>query len=117
MTDQEPAIPTGADTLFGVLRRAQERGYRGQFVARDDGDVTCNVCDNVVNPAAIDVEHTHRLEGASDAADLLLVALCVCPACRAKGVLTMGFGPNASTGDQTVLTHLSIRPETAWPVD
>ena len=101
-------VPQGADTLLDVLRAAAAAGYDGAFSAREGGDVDCGSCRNAVNTAALSVDAVHRLEGASDAADLLLVALAQCPVCGARGTLTLGYGPNASASDAAVLPFLDL---------
>lgn len=109
---------TGADTLQSVLQRAAARGFEGQLVARADGLVRCHECHNDVNPAALDGEFVDRLEGASDAADLLMVVWTTCPVCGVKGTLTLGYGPNASDADVQVSPHLAIeRARPSVPAD
>lgn len=108
MTDKapDPTVSTGASTLVDALRDAASRGYAGQFVARDDGTVECTACTTASPADAVDVDATERLEGASDAADMLMVAWVRCPECATKGVITLGFGPNASEADAAVLPLL-----------
>jgi hypothetical protein len=49
-----------------------------------------------------------RLEGSSDAADLLLVVMSRCPNCSRRGVLTLGYGPNATEDDVAALECLDL---------
>lgn len=105
----------GGTTIMEVINEAQGAGYTSQFIACEHGQVRCSSCDQVTNPAALHVDRSRRLEGASDAADELLVVLATCPRCGANGVLTLGYGPNASDEDIAVLPHLSIDPATAAP--
>lgn len=109
----DPAV--GAMTLTEVLDAARDRGHTTQMIARESGEVTCRSCNSLVNPAALSVDHVDRLEGASDAADEMLVASVQCPRCGAKGVLTLGYGPNASDEDIAVLPHLSLSGADASP--
>lgn len=98
----------GARTLLDVLDAAQDAGFDEQFIAREDGTVRC---DAHTEPVAADrlVVHDHeRLEGASDAADELVVVLAECPDCGARGTLTLGYGPNASPADAAVLVHVAL---------
>jgi hypothetical protein len=60
-----------------------------------------------VSPAsAIVVHELRRLEGASDPADMLAVAAIACPACGTRGTLVLTYGPEATAGDDAVLSHL-----------
>lgn len=111
---EDPAM--GADTLVGVLREAEAAGHTTRFTARSDAVVTCEACGSALEPGLIEVSRVRRLEGASDAADLLLVAWCTCPTCAAAGVLTLGYGPNSSEADLAVLPLLEIRDATTAPV-
>lgn len=106
MVSTETFAPGGASTLLEVLDSAQEAGFTHQFIATPDGHVRCSGCTSVIAADRLVVRHQDRLEGASDAADELLVALVECPACGARGVLTLGYGPNASDADDAVLRRL-----------
>ncbi len=107
-TPDEPTAAMGAETLIGVLRRASDSGFGAQFIARPDGMITCKSCDATSAAAAIDPVRSHRLEGASDAADLMLVVEARCPVCDTGGVLTLGYGPNATAEDEAVLAELKL---------
>jgi hypothetical protein len=121
MTDDErhhdPNVAQGASTLIEAIDAAAAAGYTTTFVANATGDVTCGNCHRLVNPAALKVDHVRRLEGASDAADLMLVASAVCPSCGAAGVLSLGYGPNAGDGDIAVLPFLDLTHADASPDD
>lgn len=112
--NQHPETPdtdtgaTGADTLVGVLRRASSNGFDTQLIARVDGTVECESCEATSPASSIEPVRSHRLEGASDAADLMLVVEARCPACGTGGVLTMGYGPNATADDEAVLADLDL---------
>lgn len=112
-----PETAMGAETLLGDAEAARDRGYTEQFVVRDDGDVDCGHCGQALNPAAILVDHFRRLEGASDAADLAMSAWVECPVCGARGVLTLGYGPNSSESEGRVLDNLSLRRADADTAD
>ena len=47
-----------------------------------------------------------RLEGASDPADMMAVVAITCPICGARGTTILGFGPNSTEQDSTVLAAL-----------
>ncbi len=103
---QSEPVAMGADTLVGVLRQASDNGFATQFTARPDGSVVCESCGEASPASAIDTVREHRLEGASDAADMMLVVEASCPACETGGVLTLGYGPNATEEDHAVLDAL-----------
>ncbi len=107
-TPDEESVAMGADTLVGVLRQASENGFDSQLVAQLDGTVECESCKATSPASSIDPVRHHRLEGASDAADLALVVEAKCPACGTGGVLTLGYGPNASAEDEAVLADLDL---------
>lgn len=106
MTD--PTSAAGADTLLGVLDEAASLGYDTQQIAHQNGAIECTACTKRTPAGGFDVEHVRRLEGASDAADLLLVAWAPCPNCGERGALVLGYGPNASSDDVAVLEQLDL---------
>ncbi len=96
-----------ARTLRGVLSGFERLGYSGQFAERD-GAVRCVTCGTCTDPAAFPVDRFERLEGASDPADMLLVAGARCPACGTPGTLTLNFGPTATSGEARLLERLAL---------
>lgn len=98
----------GATTLLEVLAEAADAGFTEQIVVTDDGDLRCANCDTTVAVADFEVEGYHRLEGASDPADMLIVIWGRCSACGQGGVATIGYGPNAGPADDTALTALDL---------
>ena len=117
MTDDTPAphAATGATTLIEVLDAAATDGYGAPFVAVGGGSVRCTSCDEVVPAADLDVVRTDRLEGASDAADMMLVVRADCPGCDSGGTLVVGYGPNATEADEAVLGALVLPDGPADP--
>jgi hypothetical protein len=123
----DPDFASGADTLIHVLREAAADGYDASFQAVTDSDdetdtdattpglATCSECDTTSEATAFDIEHFRRLEGASDAADLMLVAFTACPSCGAKGTVTLGYGPNAGRADDRFLAALDLRDASTAP--
>ncbi len=101
-------VARGAETVVDALETARREGYETQFVARVGGDVRCHSCHRIVNAAVLGVDRVRRLEGPSDAADELIVVWVTCPRCGSRGVITLGYGPNASAEDVAVLRHLSL---------
>lgn len=98
----------GADTLLDVLDEAAAHGYDVQQIARDEGAIECTACDQRRPATEFEVTRERRLEGASDAADLMLVLWTVCPSCSRRGVVTLGYGPNANEIDTAVLEQVDL---------
>jgi hypothetical protein len=55
----------------------------------------------------------HRLEGASDPADMLAAVAATCPTCGTRGVLVANYGPEAMIEDADVLRALESPPPPA----
>jgi nucleotide-binding universal stress UspA family protein len=116
-TNTSQSTPAGADTLMSILDEATERGYATQQIGRTDGHIECTACDQRSPAASFDVQHMRRLEGSSDAADLLLVLWSPCPSCQQRGVLILGYGPNASENDTGILQHVNLDGADASPIN
>lgn len=99
----------GADTLIGVLADATAAGYTATFVIEPGAAITCRTCGTRSPASALEVASYRRLEGASDAADMMLVALTACPACGARGAITVGYGPNTHENEAELLSELDLR--------
>ena len=95
-------------TLTDVLHELEEREFRGQFVTRSGGQVECSSCHETYDASELDVDCQERLEGASDPADMMLVAGVACPRCGAKGAVILTYGPMASDDDAAVEGRLSL---------
>lgn len=108
-------VATGADTLVSALEHARDAGFDHDVVANEDGTLRCTTCNATVDAAEIEVVHEQRLEGASDAADMLMVVAANCPRCGAGTALVLGYGPNASEADAEVLTRLRLSSATLPP--
>ncbi|MEQ8840806.1 MAG: hypothetical protein RIB98_07480 [Acidimicrobiales bacterium] len=116
-TTPDPDFAQGADTLVGVLAAAANDGYRAELRIDRDATVVCSVCDARTPADELTVERYRRLEGASDAADMMLVARSHCPACGSAGMITMGYGPNAGEHDEEFLAALDLREVPSGPTD
>ncbi|WP_395152622.1 universal stress protein [Ilumatobacter sp.] len=116
-TDSNQSTPTGAETLMSILDEATEQGYETQQIGRTGGRIECTSCSQHSPAASYDVQHMRRLEGASDAADLLLVLWSPCPSCQQRGVLILGYGPNASKDDTAILQHLDLDGADPSPIN
>lgn len=106
--DRNDSTPSYGETLLDVLSDAAAQGYDVQQIARSNERIECTHCDAQTSPEDIDADRVNRLEGASDTADLLLVVWTTCPSCGRGGVLTLGYGPNASETDSNVLSRLDL---------
>lgn len=90
---------TGGLTILEVLRDYEERGYQGQFVAREGGVMKCFSCGARNEPTHVRMDSLRRVEGVSDPADMALIGALRCPSCGAKGTATFKFGPDATPAD------------------
>lgn len=107
MSPEQSPAPPGL-TIMEALESAADAGYTTQFRSVEGGEVRCEAGGHRVNPAAISAESIWRIEGASDAADMMIVAAVTCPRCEARGTLSLGYGPNTSAADEAVLRHLDL---------
>jgi len=104
----DPTVPTGASQLIDLLAQARDEGFDAQFVPQDSGEVRCASCHRSVASGDLLVVSQRRLEGASDAADMMLLVSAHCPECKRGGTLTLGYGPAAAEADVAVLGGLDI---------
>lgn len=107
MSAETSGAPSGL-TIMDAFDAASDAGYTTQFHAVEGGEVRCDAGGHRVNPAALSAESVWRIEGASDAADMTIIAAVVCPRCDARGTLTLGYGPNTSAADEAVLHYLDL---------
>jgi hypothetical protein len=103
-------VARDASTITDVLRTFESDGFRGQFIAREDGLVECTACHERTAASTIAVAQVRRLEGASDPDDMLAVAALVCPSCGTRGTVVLGYGPVATIEDADVLFALDGAP-------
>lgn len=96
----------GAETLQEVLADWEQRGFAGQFGVAPEGAVRCFTCRSVWPAGRAEVAGSHRLEGASDPDDMLLVIALRCPVCGVAGTLVCSYGPEASLEEGEVLRDL-----------
>jgi hypothetical protein len=102
------------DCLVAVLAAMSREGFRGDLRARE-GRVVCSTCQSVLAPHDLLVHRLHRLEGASDPADMLAVVGATCRGCGTDGALVLGYGPRAGVDDAMVLARLDIPDEVGSP--
>ena len=96
----------GSQQLTELLAEREAEGFTHHFGSRPEAVVRCFTCHHDTPAAALEVVHIDRLEGASDPDDLLAVLSLTCPACRTRGTLVCGYGPNAGEADAEVLQAL-----------
>lgn len=111
--------PSDRTTLTDVLAAYQEAGFDGEFeLVLRSGDLRCLACGTVSDPASVAISSRRRLEGASDPADMLSVLALACPACHAKGVLVLHFGPEATAEDVAFMARVrDERGQDSLPAD
>jgi hypothetical protein len=54
----------------------------------------------------VTLERLHRLEGASDPADMLAIVGLRCPNCKTLGTVVLNYGPESPLEDADVLLAL-----------
>lgn len=99
---------TGSTTLLEILNDLRSVGYATQLIAQEGGSVRCGSCSETSAASDIEPHGYRRTEGASDAADMNLVIWSACPSCGAGATLILGYGPNASAADESVLDEFSL---------
>jgi len=98
--------PSDNTTVEAVLADFGRDGFTVELWARSGGQVRCGACGTTSPAADFDVGAQRRLEGASDPDDMQLVIGATCPACRAKGVLSLHYGPSAGDEDADIVAAL-----------
>ncbi len=106
---EDVAVPNDNTSLMEVLRAYEEAGYAGQFSVVDDALVLCHTCRTRSEPDTLAVMSMRRLEGASDPADMMVLAAITCPICATGGVLTLNYGPEATAEQAEVQAALNDR--------
>ena len=103
--DAPASGPPGDDrTLRSVLAELADDGYDVDFEpVGTDGEVRCQACQTASAADTFDEVSEHRLEGASDPADMMIVVAGRCPACGRGGAMTLRYGPEAGEADSAVI--------------
>lgn len=104
----DPLAASGSTTVLEVLESLRNAGYPAQLTARPGARVRCSNCDAAPPAADLQPDGYRRVEGASDAADMNLVVWGRCPACSTGATLLLGYGPNATAADQSVLSGVEL---------
>lgn len=92
--------------MTAVLASFASEGFTTELWARTGGSILCGACSTTSPAADFRIGAQRRLEGASDPADMQLVVGATCPACGAKGVLSLHYGPTAGEEDSDILVAL-----------
>lgn len=108
----DPEHVSDGTTLVEVIRTLEADGYTAQMAPREGGVVRCFAC-HTDSPAALaHIDALCRTEGASDPDDMVAVVALCCPNCRAKGTMTLKYGPAATCEEDEVLRLLDPEPLT-----
>lgn len=103
---ERPFVPSDNTTVAAVLTGFAEEGFTAELWSKPGGQILCGTCRTTSPAASFRVGLERRMEGASDPADMQLVVGATCPACGAKGVLSLHYGPTAGEDDADVLVAL-----------
>lgn len=93
-------------TVTQATEGFEAQGYTAQFAALEGAMVRCFACRTDNSAAAFELDALKRTEGASDPDDMVANVAAICPNCKAKGVLTLKFGPTATLEEAQVLSLL-----------
>ena len=115
LTPEERSMDVGPSSLTSVLRLLAGRGWTATLIAEDGGLLRCDTCNGTVAAKDLRPVAFRRLEGASDPADMMLVAAVRCPCCGCADVLTLGYGPNADERSADILVDLDLPDDPSWP--
>jgi len=95
-----------ARSLSEILAMYEADGFTAQLGARPGGRIVCFSCRFEAPAEEFELVSLSRTEGASDPDDMLAVAAVACRHCRARGVLVLNYGPEATEEDAEVLLRL-----------
>lgn len=98
--------PSDNTTLAAVLTGLDELGFAVNLTAVQGARLRCGRCGEISSADRFEVASIRRLEGASEADEMLSVVAAVCPRCAARGAVVLGYGPAASAEDADVSVAL-----------
>lgn len=99
--------PGGVETATDVLDQMRKDGITESFrPGSQPATLTCGSCGIESAVERFDVIEDHRLEGASDPDDMVLVVGATCPECLTAGAIIVAFGPLASEVDSDIVQAL-----------
>lgn len=108
-----PEYASDSTTLVEILAGYEDRGFTTQMAAREGRALECLSCRTTSPSSAFELSALRRTEGASDPADMAVVAALVCPSCQARGTVVLAFGPEATAEDSEVLKDLDDRRDSS----
>lgn len=99
------------EPLTAVLDRFAAEGHEAEVILHaGTGDGPTGTWSNCGHRSLLhdaDVLATHRLEGASDPADMSLVDVLACPTCGATATVVLRYGPEAGPLHDAALSALA----------
>lgn len=110
--DQGPVVagaPSDNTTMLEILNEFRRRGHHTDMRVVTGGEFHCESCGRSFPPEQTELLRLRRIEGASDPADLAVVAGIRCAGCGAAGVVVMQFGPQADIAHETALRRVEDR--------
>jgi hypothetical protein len=93
-------------TITDATDGFEAQGYDAQFAAMEGSLIRCFACRTDSPASSFAIDALERTEGTSDPADMVANVAARCPSCRARGVLTLKYGPEASLEDHEALLVL-----------
>jgi hypothetical protein len=109
MTAGTPGAPSDGDSLTAVLEQLADHGFADEVRAVPGGALRWRSCGHTVAASEVTVDEERRLEGASDPADMMLVAAAHCPVCGVGGAAVLHYGATAGEEDADVVAALAVR--------
>jgi hypothetical protein len=97
----------GNETIDEVLAAFERDGYTDQLIPQADAVVRSRATGAVVPAGVLAVDAYHRLEGASDPEEEVLVAAVRLPD-GTRGTLVLSYGPLAAIEDADVAASLQL---------
>ena len=98
-----PGAPSDNTTAVAEIDDLRGQGYTEDFVVGEGGVIRCTSCRHEAPPAEVDVDVFRRMEGASEPDEMSAILAITCRECGAKGIVMVGYGPNASPDEGDLL--------------
>ena len=118
LTTPANCTPSDNTTMTEVIDDYRKAGFASDFFAEDGAIVRCGRCSSTLDARRLAMHSIRRLEGASDPADMTVIAATSCPVCRADGTIVLGYGPMSSATDADVLMAMQdCRDDDVLPPD
>lgn len=98
-----PGAPSDNTTAVAEIDDLRAQGYDADYVVGEGGVVRCTACRHEMQPDEVDVDVFRRLEGASEPDEMSAILAITCGECGTKGIVMVGYGPNASPDEGDLL--------------